>query len=106
LYYFDPPSKLGLNESIGIRVSRFSYNSAIKTHTTTYYAYFNFQNKNIKPLLNASTKFIVLITLLFFIDIGKNPIIVDDATKSSNPSVVPIQNEEFVKTSFDMNVSQ
>jgi hypothetical protein len=29
----------------------------------------------------------------------------NDATTSSNPSVVPMQNEELEKTSFDVKVS-
>jgi len=60
LYYPNPPLKLRLIEFIATRVSRFSYNSTIETNIVAYYAYPNFQNKNIKPPLNASTKFVVL----------------------------------------------
>lgn len=46
------------------------------------------------------------ITLLFFVDVGGDIIMVDDATTSSNPLVVPIQNEEFKETPFNVNVFQ
>ncbi len=51
--------EIGLNESIGTRMSRFSYNFVVKTYIVSYYAYLNFQDKNIKPP-NAITKFVVL----------------------------------------------
>jgi hypothetical protein len=87
-------------------VSRFSYNSAIKTCTTTYYAYPKFQNKSIKPLLNASTKFIVPTILLFFVDASEDLIMAKDATTSSNPFIVLVQDEELEKPPLDVNVSQ
>jgi hypothetical protein len=105
LYYLYPPSKLRLNESIGIRASRFSYSYVVGTHTTTYYAYLNFQNKNIKSF-ECKYQVCCFDTLLFFVDIGKNLIIVDDATKSLTLSIVLIQNEELEETLFDVNVSQ
>jgi hypothetical protein len=45
-------------------------------------------------------------TLLFFIDVSGGLIMVNDATTSSNPLLVPIQNEEFKETPFNVNVSQ
>jgi hypothetical protein len=45
-------------------------------------------------------------TLLFFINVGGNIIMVDDVTTSSNPSSVPIQDDFFLKTPFNMNVFQ
>jgi hypothetical protein len=45
-------------------------------------------------------------TLLFFIDVGGDLIMADDATTSSNPSIMQIRNEKFTKTPFDVNVSQ
>lgn len=44
--------------------------------------------------------------LLFFVDVGKDPNTVDDATMFSNPLVVPIQNEKLEEASFNVNVSQ
>jgi hypothetical protein len=43
---------------------------------------------------------------LFFSDIGKNAIMADDATTSSNPLVVSVQDKELEKTLVDVNVSQ
>jgi hypothetical protein len=85
---------------------RFSKNSNIKTHTVAYYAYLNFQNKSINALSNANIKFIVIATFLFFIDVGEDLIMVNDVTTSSNPLVMPIQDEEFEEALFDVNVSQ
>jgi hypothetical protein len=44
--------------------------------------------------------------LLFFVDVGKDPNMADDATMFSNPLVVPIQNEELEDAPFNVNVSQ
>jgi hypothetical protein len=44
-------------------------------------------------------------TLLFFIDVSGGLIMVNDANTSSNPLLVPIQNEEFKETPFNVNVS-
>jgi hypothetical protein len=86
-------SKLGFNEFVGIRASRFPYNYAIGIHIATYYAYPNFQDKIIKPPSNVSTKFIVSTTLLFSIDIGGDPITADDATTSSNSLIMLVRDE-------------
>jgi hypothetical protein len=43
---------------------------------------------------------------LFFIDVGEDLIMVNDVTTSSNPLVMPIQDEEFEEALFDVNVSQ
>jgi hypothetical protein len=45
-------------------------------------------------------------TLFFFIDVSGGLIMANDATTSSNPLLVPIQNEEFKETPFNVNVSQ
>jgi hypothetical protein len=66
------------------------YSSIVGIRTATYYAYPKFQNKNIKPPLNASTKFVVLATILFFVDVGGDLIMANDATMSSNPLVALI----------------
>jgi hypothetical protein len=66
------------------------YSSIAGIHTATYYAYPNFQNKNIKPPSNASTKFLVLATILFFVDAGGDLIMANDATMSSNPLIALI----------------
>jgi glucose-6-phosphate-specific signal transduction histidine kinase len=69
---------------------RFPYSYTVGIHIATYYAYPNFQDKIIKPPLNVSTKFIVSTTLLFSIDVGGDPIMVDDATMFSNSLIVLI----------------
>jgi hypothetical protein len=43
---------------------------------------------------------------LFFVDVGKDQTMVDDAITFSSLLVIPIQDEEFEKTVIDMNVSQ
>jgi hypothetical protein len=43
---------------------------------------------------------------LFFVDVGKDSNIADDATTFSIPLVVPIRNEELEDESLDVNVSQ
>jgi hypothetical protein len=106
LYYLDPSSKLRFNEAIGIRLLRFSNSFAVKTHTITYYAYLNFENKIINPPSNASINFVVSATLLFFVDVDEDPIMANDVTTSSNPLVTLIRNENFEKTPFDVNVPQ
>ncbi len=98
--------KLRFDKSIGTRASRFSYSSVIKTCTIAYYAYPKFQNKSVKPLFNASTKFVVPIILLFFVDANEDLIMVEDATTSSNPLVMLVWYEELEKTPFDVNVFQ
>jgi hypothetical protein len=85
--------------------SRFSYSSIFKSHTIAYYIYLNFQNKNIKPSSNASPKFVVSVIFLFFNDIGRNPIMADDATMSSNLLIVPKRNE-LEEAPVDLKVSQ
>jgi hypothetical protein len=55
-----------------------------------YYAYPNFQNKNIKPLSNANIKFVILAIILFFVDVVGDLIMANDATMFSNPLVVLI----------------
>jgi len=51
------------------------------------------QDKIIKPPSNVRTKFIVSTTLLFSIDIGGDPITVDDATTSSNSLIMLVRDE-------------
>jgi len=104
LYYLNPPSELKFNESIGTRVLRFSYNSIVKTHIPAYYAYFNFQNKSIKLLLNASIKFVISGYSFFFVGTCENPIMADDAITFSNPFLTPMQDEELEKTFINVNV--
>jgi hypothetical protein len=84
---------------------RLSYSSIVRSRTTAYYIYLNFQNKNIKSPSKASPKFIVSVFFLFFGDIGRNPIMADDATMSSNLLIMPKQNE-LEEAPFDLNVSQ
>jgi hypothetical protein len=81
-------SKLGLNESVGPKVLRFSYSFSISNHIIAYYAYHNFKDKNIKLHSNTNTRFVVLTIILFLNDIGGNAIMADDATMSSNPLVM------------------
>jgi hypothetical protein len=47
-----------------------------------------------------------LVTLLVFINVAEDSIMVDGATTPSNPLVVPIEWEEFEEASLDVNVSQ
>jgi len=49
---------------------------------------------------------IVFATLLVFVDVGENLVIVDDVTTPSNPLVSLIQKEELEKTPFAVNVFQ
>lgn len=51
--------ELMFNESIGTRLSKFSYSFIVRIRTIAYYAYLNFQDKNIKPFSNANIKFVV-----------------------------------------------
>jgi hypothetical protein len=44
--------------------------------------------------------------LLVFVDAGEIFVMADDVTTPSNPSVAPVEQEEFKKASLDMNVSQ
>jgi len=45
-------------------------------------------------------------TFFIFIDVGEDLIMVDDATTPSNLLVMPIEEKELEKSSFDKNVSQ
>lgn len=56
--------------------------------------------------MNASTKFIVPTILLFFVDASEDLIMAKDATTSSNPFIVLVQDEELEKPPLDVNVSQ
>jgi hypothetical protein len=49
---------------------------------------------------------IVPATLLIFVDVGENLIMLDDVVIPSNPLVVLVEEEELKKTSLDVNVSQ
>jgi len=64
-------------------------------------------------LLNkkASTPFerkyhIVSITLLVFVDVGENLVMVDDVVTPLNPSISLVEKEELEEASLDVNVSQ
>jgi hypothetical protein len=47
-----------------------------------------------------------LITLLVFIDVGEDLIMVNDVTTSLNPLFVLVKYEKLKKSSLDINVSQ
>jgi hypothetical protein len=57
--FLNQPLELGLDKSAGTKALRLSYKSTIRTCTATYYAYPNFQNKNIKPPSHVNIKFVV-----------------------------------------------
>jgi hypothetical protein len=95
LYYLNPLSKLKFNEFVGTSMSMLSYSFINWTHSITYYAYPNFWDKNIKLHSNVSTKFVILAILLFFINASEDLVMANDATKFSNPSISPLQDEKF-----------
>jgi hypothetical protein len=47
-----------------------------------------------------------LITLLVFVDVGEDSIMVNDATTPLNPPVVLVKYEKLKKSLINMNVSQ
>jgi len=49
---------------------------------------------------------IVSTTLLVFVDINENSVMMDDVISSSNLPVTPVKEEELEETSLDVNVSQ
>jgi len=49
---------------------------------------------------------IVSATLLVFVDVGENLVMVDDVATPSNPPVSLVEMEELEETLFDVNVSQ
>ncbi len=88
MYFLDPLLKLRLHESIGTRMSRFSWSS-------TLIVKYQF----------------VLATPLIFVDVGENSIMVDDIVMPLNLLVTLVEEEEFEEASFeeasfDVNVSQ
>ncbi len=98
----DPSSKLWFNESIKSRMFKFSWGSVI---TPTPYAYPNILNK--KALTPSERKYhIISVTLLVFVDVGENLVMVDDVATPSNPTCSLVEKEELEETSLDVNVSQ
>jgi hypothetical protein len=93
-YYLDPPLKLRFNESIKIRVSRIFNSFVIVTCTATIVPTLN---KNIILILNVNLRLLLWTTILFFIDIGKDRTMSNDATTSSSFLVTLIQDEKFKK---------
>jgi hypothetical protein len=49
---------------------------------------------------------IISVTLLVFVDVGENLVMVDDVATPSNPTCSLVEKEELEETSLDVNVSQ
>jgi len=86
MYFLDALSKLRLHESIGTRMLGFLCSFVI---TATHYAYLILK---IKALTSFKCKYqITRVTILVFVDVSENSIMVDDATMPLNPLVAPIR---------------
>jgi hypothetical protein len=46
-----------------------------------------------------------MVTFLVFADVSGDSIMVTDVAVPPNPPIAPVEDEEFKKTSFDVNVS-
>jgi hypothetical protein len=80
---------------------RFSRSSAI---TATPHAYPSFLDKGNDPLrMQMSNCFGYP---LVFVDVGENLIMANEVATLLNPSVAPIEEEEFEETPLDVNFSQ
>jgi hypothetical protein len=80
----------------------FSWGSAV---TPTPYTYLNLLNK--RTSTPSECKYhIVSATLLIFVHVGENLVMVDDVATPSNPLVSLVEKEELEEASFDMNVFQ
>ncbi len=55
--------------------------------------------------MDANTK-LFLATLLVFVDVVKDSIMVDDVVMPSNPPITLVKKEKLEETPFDVNVSQ
>ncbi len=80
----------------------FSWGFAV---TPKPYTYPNLLNK--KALTPSERKYhIVFATLLVFVDVGENLVMVDDVATPLNPLVSLVEKEELEEASLDVNVSQ
>lgn len=94
MHYLNPPSKLGLNGSIGIKASRFSYGLSLEP-TPLHVMPTLISKIKALTLFECKHKVCYSMFFLFFIDVSEDPIMVNDATMSSNPLVALLWNEKF-----------